>query len=126
MFLLIRNISGLFCDLGIFSHSITLWAVSQAFAEDLEKQRTAKKWQEVYSQYKAIRKLSVTINIALGSVVTWFMAEAIAFYSINLVTTLATPDVYRKLFMSCFYLITFSTLLFSASACSQVHSIGRI
>lgn len=129
-----RYVSGLFCDLCILSHSITLWTVAHTFAEDLRSQSTIsnnfssgkdgtlhrKTWGVIYSEYKAIRKLSMAINTALGSTVMGFMAEAIIFYSMYLATTLVTQDIYKQIFMIYFYLNTFSILVISADICAQV------
>lgn len=125
-----RYISGLFCDMCLLSHVITLWSVTHSFAQSISMSlstddsavntKSLLHWKLVYRQYKAIQNLAKIINKALGNLVTCFMAEAIIFYAINLDVTLATQDAFRKGYMAWFYFDTFSILFIAADICSQV------
>lgn len=124
-----RSLLGQFGDLCILVHSVTLWTSAREFAllnmkligNTLLCSRKA--WDDIYSRYKDLRKLSGLINRSLGSLVVFFLAEGIMYYSINLDNTMAVLGYIRKASMIILYCETAGVLFFSANIHDQVSSV---
>ncbi|CAL8072522.1 unnamed protein product [Orchesella dallaii] len=137
-----RFILAYFADLCILSCAIPLWLVSRSFSlvvsgkdvvqhmgdyNDDEGRKQGKElnsnWQEIYGHFKAIQKLSLAINVALGSLVTWFLAEAIMYYSKNLTDLVTSTDIFRRINKSSYYGMIVGIFLFSADICNQLENV---
>ncbi|CAL8072528.1 unnamed protein product [Orchesella dallaii] len=151
--LISRYLLGFFTDLCIFSMVLTLWSASYSFANGfnnliantdgenethpLYKRKriisaittsgsnlcSGSSWQQIYETYKAIRMLSVLINSALGSIVFWFLGDAIMAYSVNMDAFLIAKNVYKRANLSCYYFCTFGILFMAGDICTQMESI---
>lgn len=67
-----------------------------------------------------MQTISVTINAALGSQVTWCVAESLIYYSFNLNSVLTMENSVRGIETIYFIVITAGTFGISANICSQV------
>lgn len=83
------------------------------------------KWSDVYRQFTVIQRLAMLINIGLGSQVTWYLAEAVMYYSVRLNKFLTSTDIFVRVDLAIFYFTTFGILIFSADICSQVCTSTR-
>ncbi|CAL8072524.1 unnamed protein product [Orchesella dallaii] len=138
-----RLIIGYFADLCILSCAIPLWLISKTFSVavaekydvqhlcDYDEGRNWRKhgtelnsnWLEIYQHFKAIQRLSLAVNIALGSIVTWFLAEAIMYYSKNLTDLLRSTDIFWTIDKISFYVLTVGIFIFSADICNQLENV---
>lgn len=80
-----------------------------------------KPWPKIYKQFQAIHNLSDVASSAMGSVVVWYLAEGLMYYSIHLNTLFITDDWFKRFYSLLFFVITFHILYVSADICSQVH-----
>lgn len=173
--LIARFIIGLFSDLFLLGHTITLWLAANSFAVRIQKDVTLfiggrreddawvsdageglqkrgdhhnnftkalpfggknsrgvgggrggeLSWSDVYGHFRVVQKLALIINVALGNLVTWYMLEAVMYYSVRLNKFLTSTDIFVRVDLAVFYFTTFGILFISADICSQVKKYFR-
>ncbi len=77
-------------------------------------------WAAIYDHFDAIRILSTLINKALGSLVIWFVLEALMYYAVNMDAFLITKDLFKKFYLLAYYLGTVVIFSFSSNVCKEV------
>lgn len=167
--LIARFIIGLFSDLFLLGHTVTLWLAAKSFAVNVRKdvrkfmkrerdrwgdvtlfegqgfqsdhnfskavafgEDSSSKssvgdgdgeelaWVDVYGHFRVVQKLAMLINVALGNLITWYMTEAVMYYSVRLNKFLTSTDIFVRVDLAVFYFTTFGILFISADICSQV------
>lgn len=149
--LIARFIIGLFSDIFLLCHTITLWLAARSFAKSVQKDlRDSMRrerfegqqhgleglqssdhnlsveelaWADVYGHFRVVQKLAMLINISLGNLITWYMTEAVMYYSVRLNKFLTSTDIFVRVDLAVFYFTTFGILFISADICSQVSKI---
>lgn len=134
---------GYYTDLFIMALALTLWSASYSFAKsfgginpikpekELELHPKIEKLadlaiqtdrQRIYMNFKAIRMLSFLVNKALGSIVCWFLGDAILAYSLDLDTIFTSHDIHKRIGLLFNYFCAFGVLFVSADICKQVYT----
>lgn len=117
--LIVRYALSELCDLCILACTLTLWITSGSFEDEisdilkhnnedskgedgeipkiLQMNSVLQPWPHIYKSFQEIQDLSELINKALGSQVTWYMAEGLMFYSISINSVILTKDKFRRI-----------------------------
>lgn len=108
--------------------SLTLWSAALSFSQFVEEAQgpgPSQNWELIYAQFNSIRTLSYTVNKALGSLVCWFLGNAILAYSMSLDALFVSLDWHKRVSLICNYLCAFGVLFTSADIPQQMESIKR-
>ncbi len=129
------------CDLCILACTLTLWITSGSFEDEIrdivkhdedfkdqdgelpkivQMNTVVNPWSYIYKGFQGIQDLSELINKALGSQVTWYMADGLMFYSISINSVFLTKDLFRRIHKIIFFVITYIILYISADICKKV------
>ncbi|CAL8072526.1 unnamed protein product [Orchesella dallaii] len=140
--LISRFILGFFIDLCILSMTLTLWSVIHSFSLSIQSDSyhkwmsknystltltqnntKCKSWQSIFYEWDTIRRLSLLINNAMGSLVIWFLLEALMYYSVNMDAFLLAKDVFKKSYLFAYYFGTLTIFVFSGNICNELEEI---
>lgn len=81
------------------------------------KQQT---WFKIYANFQAIQSLSEVVNVSMGSLLTWYLAEGLMYYSIHMNIVFITSDIFQRYLKLGYFLVTCLTLYISADFCNEV------
>lgn len=148
-----RLILGDFCDIFALSAAFSLWTVSKCFADDVresmrndgneicwenkvsrkppwvivvvEKADPRTSWQSMFKSFQAIQRMAELMNVAYGSQITWYLAEGLMVYAINLNCLLTASNELHRLRYLTFYGWTIMILYFSADVGHQLETVRK-
>lgn len=96
------------------------------FNENMKVKGAFLPWSTVYDDFNTIRILSILINKALGSLVIWFVLEAIMYYSVNMDAFLITKDLFKRFYLLAYYLGTIGIFSLASSICHKVSVVVKL
>lgn len=77
-------------------------------------------WAQIYAYFDSVRILANLLNEAIGSLVIWFVLEALMYYSVNMDGFLVTKDIFKKCYLFAYYIGTVGIFSFSSNVCQEV------
>lgn len=84
------------------------------------RQRKQQTWSKIYANFQAIQSLSQVVNVSMGSLLTWYLAEGLMYYSIHMNIVFVTSDMFQRYLKLSYFLVTCLTLYISADFCNEV------